>query len=255
MLKKISSFFLDWKKPIYFWFLTILLLILSNYIKSSIFQVISLSLFVLGLFVLLISGIYQLSQRKWFKSLITFGLFGGSIFVFVFSFIFYILISFFINEITPDTFAVNLTIPKNIKIDNPINMDFDDNFNSKRPDSITNKIVENTEFQLYNSFQPGLYEFDFWTGKIESGTIYLKAFEITQNKQLSSKEIIQQSSIKVFNPSDSIKKFSSKDDFTIYEGDWGQPYAARFEVWFKPDNSKPERKLFSKNYKIEGWMR
>lgn len=246
-----SGFFEDWKKPIYFWFLTILLLILSNFSKSSIFQNISLSLFVLGLFILLVSGIYQVSQRKWFKSLIIFSLLAGSIF----SFIFYILISFFIDQITPDTFAVNLTIPKNIKIDNPINMDFDSNFNAKRPDSITNKIVENTEFQLYNSFQPGLYEFDFWTGKIESGTLYLKAFEITQNEQLSSKEIIRKSSIKVFNLSDSVKKFSSKDDFTIYEGDWGQPYAARFEVWFKPDNGKKERKLFTKNYKIEGWMR
>lgn len=246
-----SSFFDDGKKPIYFWSLAIFLLILSNYSKSQIFQDISLFLFGLGVFVLLISGIYQLSQRKWFKSLISFGLFGGSIF----SFIFYILISFFIDQITPDTFAVNLAIPKNIKIDNPIDMDFDNNFNSKRPDSITNKPVENTEFQLYNSFQPGLYEFDFWTAKIENGTIYLKAFEITQNKQLSSNEMIQKSSLKVFNPSDSIKKFSSKDDFTIYEGDWGQPYAARFEVWFKPENGKAERKLFSKNYKIEGWMR
>jgi len=246
-----SSFFDDWKKPIYFWSLTILLLILSNYVKNPIFQDISISLFALGLFVLLISGIYHVSQRKWYRSLIIFGLFGASIF----SFIFYILISFFIDQITPDTFALNLTIPKNIKIDNPINMDFDDNFNSKKPDSITNKLVENTEFQLYNSFQPGLYEFDFWTGKIESGTIYLKVFEITQNEQLSSKEIIRKSSIKVFNPSDSIKKFSPKDDFTIYEGDWAQPYAARFEVWFKPENGKAERKLFSKNYKIEGWMR
>lgn len=246
-----SSFFDDWKKPIYFWFLTILLLVLSNFTNSPIFQDINIFIFGLGLCVILISGIYQLSERKWLKSLISFGLFGGSIF----SFIFFILISFFIDQITPDTFALNLTIPKNIKIDNPINMDFDDNFNSKKPDSITNKLVENTEFQLYNSFQPGLYEFDFWTGKIESGTIYLKVFEITQNEQLSSKEIIRKSSIKVFNPSDSIKKFSPKDDFTIYEGDWAQPYAARFEVWFKPENGKAERKLFSKNYKIEGWMR
>jgi hypothetical protein len=41
---------------------------------------------------------------------------------------------------------------------------------------------------------------------------------------------------------------------TIYEGDWGKPYAARFEVWFKPDNGGNEQKLFQKNYKIEGWM-
>lgn len=244
------SFFGDWKKPIYFWLLTILLLILSNYVKSPIFEDISICLFGLGVLILLISAIYQLSQSKWFKSLFSLFLFGGSIF----SFIFYILIVFFIDQTTPDTFAVNLTIPKNIKIDNPVNMDFDENFNSKKPDSITNKLVEKTEFQLYNSFQPGLYEFDFWTGKIESGTVYLKAFEITKNEQLSDREIIRKTSIKIFNPTNGIKKFSPKDDFTIYEGDWGQPYATRFEVWFKPENGK-ERKLISKNYKIEGWMR
>ncbi|MBS7252999.1 hypothetical protein [Flavobacterium branchiicola] len=251
MKKFFFSFFDNWKKPVYFWLLTIVILIISDFSKSPIFQHISLSLFGLGLFILLISAIYQLSQKKWIKSLVSFVLFGGSIF----SFLFYFLISFFIDQITPDTFAVNLEIPKNIKIDNPINMDFDDNFNTKRPDSITNKLVKNTEFQLYNSFQPGLYEYDFWIGKIESGTIYLKAFEITNNEALSTTRLPKSSSLKVYNSSDKIKKFSTADDFTIYEGDWGQPYAARFEVWFKPDNGKKERKLFSKNYKIEGWMR
>jgi len=45
------------------------------------------------------------------------------------------------------------------------------------------------------------------------------------------------------NPTDSIIKFSSDTDFTIYEGDWGKPYVARFELWFKPDNGGQERKL------------
>ncbi|KAF2516035.1 hypothetical protein [Flavobacterium foetidum] len=165
------------------------------------------------------------------------------------------LVGTFIADERPDTWAKNLTIPKNIQIDNPVDLDFGSNFNSERPDSITNRIVTKTEFQLYNSFQPGLYEYDFWIGKIESGTIYLKAYEITQNKALSDDDLPKTSSIQIYNPTDSIKKFSTKDDFTIYEGDWGDPYAARFEVWFKSDNGKPERKLFSKNYKIEGWMR
>ena len=63
------------------------------------------------------------------------------------------------------------------------------------------------------------------------------------------------SSIRIENTQGKIKKFSSKDDFTIYEGDWGQPYGARFEVWFIPDNKNEEKKLAQKNYIIEGWMR
>ena len=43
--------------------------------------------------------------------------------------------------------------------------------------------------------------------------------------------------------------------FTIYEGRWGQYYGARFEIWFQSDSGGPERKLFEKNYKIQGWER
>ena len=100
-----------------------------------------------------------------------------------------------------------------------------------------------------------MYEYDFWTGKIENGTIYLKAFEITQEYSLSEDRLPESSLVKIYNPTDSIMRFGTTSNFTIYEGDWGQPYAARFEVWFRPDYGTEERKLFTKNYKIEGWMR
>jgi len=79
-----------------------------------------------------------------------------------------------------DRWADNLKIPDNIPIENPVDFTFDKYLNGCKPDSITNRQVTQTDFQLYNSYQPGLYEFDFWTSKIDSGTIYLKAFEITQ---------------------------------------------------------------------------
>ncbi len=78
-------------------------------------------------------------------------------------------------------------------------------WSGQRPDSITNRQVTKTDFQLYNSFQPGLYEYDFWTDKIESGTIYIKAFEITQEYGLSTDELPASSSVKVYNPSDAIQ--------------------------------------------------
>lgn len=249
MVKFFSSFFEDWFKPIWFWFVSTLLLLFSSSINNSLLQTILFVLFGLALLGLLISAIYQLSQKRWLKSIISLLLFGATIFILILV----SLAAFFITDETPDTWAKNLTIPKNIQIDNPADLDSFDN--NKRPDSITNRIVEKTDFQLYNSFQPGLYEYDFWVGKIESGTIYLKAFEITQKQELSSEDLPRTTRIQIYNPTDSIKKFSIADDFTIYEGDWGDPYAARFEVWFKPDNGTKERKLFSKNYKIEGWMR
>ncbi len=110
------------------------------------------------------------------------------------------------------------------------------------------------DFELFHSFQPGLYEYEIWLGKIDSGTVFLKVYEITKNDRLSKDRLTNRSSIRVENSTDEIKKFGTQDHFTIYEGDWGKPYAARFEVWYQPDKGK-ERKLTEKNYKIEGWQR
>ena len=49
--------------------------------------------------------------------------------------------------------------------------------------------------------------------------------------------------------------FFSNTHFTIYEGDWGKPYAARFEVWFTSESGDSDRKLMEKVFKIEGWQR
>jgi hypothetical protein len=251
MEKYFSFFFNNWWKPILLWIISILLLIFSSIFENSIIKSICFTIFGLALLSLLISVFYQLSKRKWLKSFITISLFGGTIFVLII----YVITLFFIEQETPDIWAKNLIIPKNINIDNPVNMESGTGNDFTKPDSITNKTASKTEFQLYNSFQPGLYEYDFWIGKIERGTVYLKAFEITQNIALSDERLPKSSSIKIYNPTENIIKFGTTDHFTIYEGDWGEPYAARFEVWFKPDNGKEERKLFSKNYKIEGWMR
>ena len=94
-----------------------------------------------------------------------------------------------------------------------------------------------------------------FSASVSRPSIYLKAFEIIEEYALSTDRLPERSLVKVYNPTVSIEKFGTTSHFTIYEGDWGQPYAARFEVWFKPDNGGQERKLFSKNYKIEGWMR
>jgi hypothetical protein len=165
--------------------------------------------------------------------------------------ILFLLIKFMEIQSKPDGFADHLKIPENIQISYPSN-DVQDRGKSDRPPLPPG---ETTDIQLYNSFQPGLYKFDFWTGKIECGTIYLKAYEITQNYALSVSRLSKESSIRVDNNTDHILRFGTAHDFTIYEGDFGKPYAARFEVWFKPDTGGPEKKIIEKNYIIEGWQR
>ena len=150
-----------------------------------------------------------------------------------------------------DFFADDLKIPSNIQVDEPINL----NVGEQRPEMINKLPLENLRFQLYNSFQPGLFEYDIWLNSKESGIAYLKAFEITKNIELSSERLKEHSTIRIEKTNDSVVRFGTKDIFTIYEGDWGKPYTARFELWFKPDNDGVERKITERNFKIEGWQK
>ena len=105
---------------------------------------------------------------------------------------------------------------------------------------------------LYNGSQGGIYHVDIWCNPGEPGLLYLKAFEITQGTPLSEDRI---PNAKAGYSGDPNEMFLREMGFTIYEGNWGQYYGARFEVWFKPDSGQPDRKLLEKNFKIEGWER
>jgi len=140
-----------------------------------------------------------------------------------------------------------LELPKNVKLELPID------FENGEQDEIAlqNLRPYNLKFVLVNSFQPGIYSYYLWFNAKEKGTVYIKAFEITNNDPLSVKRLKQRSAVKV--DSGNLKLYNQ--EFTIYEGDWDYPYGARIEVWFKPESGSKEYKLLQKNYKIEGWMR
>ena len=241
-----TSIFDKWWRPVLPLIATGLLLVLSIWTDISFLQIPSFIIFCIAGFFLAYSLIYQLLKCRWINAILTLVILCGTAAVCFYSAI----ALFFIAMNEPDTFADHLKIPTDITIEDPINID---NTNNK-PSSVTNSRKDNIDFQLYNSFQPGLYEYDFWTPEIDSGTIYLKAYEITQNYPLSTWRLPQSSSIRIYNPTDSIVKVGSISYFKIYEGDWGKPYATRFEIWYKQAIGGQERKLFEKNYMIEGWM-
>lgn len=239
------------------WWLSFLLFISSSLIflvliSSTNKTLLNISdyFFMFTIILLLIAGFWQLIKGKWYIGILQL----GTLFVGVLGLIF---ISSFMSMFGPDTdtFADNLKLPENVKLEKPIDTKMGDNFESIRPDSIKQITKDKIDFQLYNSFQPGLYEYDLWIKSKQNGIVFLKAFEITQEIELSVPRLKERSSMRINNTNDSIKKFSTEDDFTIYEGDWGKPYGARFEIWFKPDNGEKEKKLLEKNYIIEGWMR
>jgi len=108
---------------------------------------------------------------------------------------------------------------------------------------------------LRNSLQPGIYDSEIWVNPGEPGMIYLKAYEITLEYPLSADRLKECSNEWVGWSNDTSQLFFSNTHLTIYEGEWGKPYAARFEVWFVPDSGGPERKLIERIFKIEGWQR
>jgi len=110
-------------------------------------------------------------------------------------------------------------------------------------------------FELQNSFQPGIYDSEIWLNPGESGMVHLKAFEVTKETILSEYELKDYSNEWIGWSDNSEELFLSNTHFTIFEGDWGKPYAARFEVWFVPDSGEAERKLMEKVFRIEGWQR
>lgn len=87
----------------------------------------------------------------------------------------------------------------------------------------------------------------------EPGSIHLKAFEITEGTPLSARDLKNDSYERTGWSENPAELFLSATAITIREGAWGDFYAARFEVWFIPDDGTPERKLLEHNYKIEGW--
>ncbi|MFC4162283.1 hypothetical protein ACFOWU_01355 [Epilithonimonas zeae] len=248
MKTSINNFFKKWYNPIILIIVVgiICLFLISNPYNVYVFYFLLFLPFIL----ILISGInatIKIVQKNYKNGLLqlfsTLTLFVAGVFM----------ISIALSFYPYDFYADNLEIPKNIKIEKPIDLDVFEN--GKRPSSIINKSSNKIDFQLYNINQPGIYTYDVWTDKKENGFYYLKAIEITKNDTLSSREILNKSKIHIRLNETNLSRLELKNDFTIYEGDWGKPYSAKFELWFHNDSLNTDKKLISKNYIIEGWMR
>ena len=98
----------------------------------------------------------------------------------------------------------------------------------------------------------------------EEGDIYLKMYEATTNLPLSAKVVKNRSNIHIL-PSDTAIIYQMKENsswsenmseaLVIDEGSWGDYYAARTELWFRPTKGGEERLIYSKIFRIEGYSR
>lgn len=150
-----------------------------------------------------------------------------------------------------DNWADDLEIPSQVPVYMPDKFTFTGELRS-----CDVSVQQSCDFYIKESFQPGIFTYQICIGKVDPGTIFLRAFEITQNAPLSVEHLKTASAINVDNPTDQIVQYNlPSDHFKIYEGDWGKTYAARFELWHKATSSGLETKLVQKNYIIEGWQR
>ena len=92
-----------------------------------------------------------------------------------------------------------------------------------------------------------------WHRPTEKGEIYIKAFELTQNIQLSEWKLSNRTRNKISELGDNYKLYDGNT--VIVEGTFKNYYPTRFELWFKSESSEIEKKLTEKNYVIDGWDR
>ncbi|WP_415327506.1 hypothetical protein [Chryseobacterium sp. MMS23-Vi53] len=136
--------------------------------------------------------------------------------------------------------------PNNVKLEMPLKL----TFSGEKPLF----EVKNQNVFLYDYQFPGHYKYEVFLNKIEKGKVYLKMFDLVTNRILSADEIKKSSQMEVFNLTDELREFGLSKEFEVTEGDWGDYYGSKVEVWFQPDDeSQPERKLMTKYYVIQGW--
>ena len=118
------------------------------------------------------------------------------------------------------------------------------------------------DIALREMSQPGHYQVIGQLNPGDRGSVYLKAFEVTKGTQLSKVSLQAASTEQIGWSDNAAEQFLFNTSFVIYEGDWGDNYAARFEVWLAPGleskaiakEKRADRKLLDKNFKIEGWQ-
>jgi len=151
-----------------------------------------------------------------------------------------------------DNFGRRHKIPDGIEY----NIPFDEYSDST---VVIDSLDTDTYLQIRNDIQGGIYRYDFYYGPLPAGELFLRCYEVTKNIQLSAKtawgDRIYESSKVAIDSTSSFSKKVNQQRFTIYEGDWGDYYAARIEVWHKDAKTGKETKLMEKVYRVEGWMR
>ena len=186
------------------------------------------------------------------------------------------------DQSQPDSFAAKRPIPEGAEYNIPLAYPevIDKSFITKAGDTIIPQSDEKLKFgdtvcfykgwhkyippiidsndmqswlQIWVAGVGGMYSYSFYYPELPDGKVYLKCFADYDNTELSKSRVKEASTVDFSNHS-SFGKIIDRQRFTIYEGDWGDYYLVRVEVWHR-DMSGREKMLISKIYRMEGWMR
>lgn len=147
---------------------------------------------------------------------------------------------------TSDSFGKDHPIPEGMTYEIPMP--------ENAPAPAVDSLSDDSYLQLWNGIQGGIYLYSFSYPALPDGEVYLRCFEATENIELSASRLKGASTVEVkghtgFGP------VVERQQFSIYEGDWEDYYAARVEVWHHDASTGKETKLLEKTYRVEGWMR
>ena len=203
--------------------------------------------------------ILALVQKQWQIAARLF--FSGAVSLVAFCAIPLLVLSIYMMSL-PDDFGSKHPIPEDMDCNLPMGyIDSSNNhidrpyYESNRPEKAAiDSLSESTWLQIWNGIQGGIYVYDFYYPRLPDGTVYLRCYEATENILLSSSSIEKDSKVSVISHN-SFNKIVNHKEFHIYEGDWGDYYAVRVEVWHHDTSTGKDSKLVEKTYRMEGWMR
>jgi hypothetical protein len=153
------------------------------------------------------------------------------------------LVGVFILGISYDSYQeskfYNIKTPKNLNLEKTV-----ENYNNQELDSLNKLNVKSEKLIIVGKGYSG-YDFFIWHKPIEKGEIYIKAFEITQNIELSKEKLESRTKNRITELGKNYKMY--KGSSLIYEGTFDEYYPARFELWFKSEKTGIEKKIVEKS--------
>jgi hypothetical protein len=157
-----------------------------------------------------------------------------------------ILYIFFVDYY-PEYKFYSVQIPSEYQFQKPVEY-----LENRQEDSMKNLTILEEKIVVVGNGYNG-YDFYIWHKPTDKGEIYIKAFELTSDAQLSVWKLTNRTKSKIVALSNKFKLY--KGNTTIDEGTFENFYPVRFELWFKAKNGDKERKLTEAFYLIDGWDR